>query len=322
MLLLQGHRSQYRKLCLTQGQAGSPRARKSKKGRQVKLKSPVSQGQRHRMGALINLLPSPISESRFEEMLNTLMSNAVSNETKQHVIKRAVLQCPSVPIKLMGLKLPSLLDSGSMVTLVYKGCFTKNILPLLQGSADDLTKAHLLFQLSTANNQVMPVSKYFEADISLLGVPIPCVGFLVVQDPNTILEPQHSTQLPGVITCNLIWLGCEEFRKVYGSEAFKTFHCPNGIHSLVFAQLCSFYHKGKLETQTLAANNHLANTSSLNVNTLGISPDAKIKTLGQVRQMHLVKSGWVMPGKPFASQQILQKFCREGLLKSPTKFRA
>ena len=86
----------------------------------------------------------------------------------------------SVSIELMALKGPSLLDSGSMVTLVCKGYFTQNILPLLQGLAGNLTKAHLLFQLSTSNNQIMPVSKYFEADVTLLGFPIPRVGFLVV----------------------------------------------------------------------------------------------------------------------------------------------
>ena len=91
-----------------------------------------------------------------------------------------------------------------MVTLVREGYFTKNILPLLQSSASNLTEAHSLFWLSAANNQVMPVLKYFEADINLLGFKIP----------------------PGVVRCDLIWLGCEEFRKVHGFEAFETFHCP------------------------------------------------------------------------------------------------
>ena len=135
----------------------------------------------------------------------------MSFETKQCVMKRAVSQCPSVPIEVLGQKVPSLLDSGSMITLVHKGYFLKNILPLLQGSAGKLTEAHSLFQLSAANNEVMLVSKYFEPDITILGFKIPWVGFLVVKDPNTLLEPQHSTQLLGVIGCNLIWLGCEEF---------------------------------------------------------------------------------------------------------------
>ena len=165
------------------------------------------------------------SKDKFESVLKTLSSNSISNDTKQRILRRAVLQCPSTTMEFLGLKVPSLLDSGSMVTLICENYFNKHILPLLHGTVEELTKAHSLFLLSTANNQVMPDLRYFKADISLLGFNIPSVGFLVVRDPNTILEPQHSTQLPGVIGCNLIRLGCEEFRKVYGFEAFENFCC-------------------------------------------------------------------------------------------------
>ena len=37
-------------------------------------------------------------------MIHTLSSNAVSSETKQKVMQRAVSQCPAVPIDLLGLK--------------------------------------------------------------------------------------------------------------------------------------------------------------------------------------------------------------------------
>ena len=123
-------------------------------------------------------------------MLKTLSSNVVSNETKQHVLKRAVSQCPSITMEFFDLKVPSLLDLGSMVMLIHKNYFNEYILPLLHGTVEELTEAHSLFQLSAANNQDMPVSKYFEADISILGFSIPSVGFLVVKDPNTILESQ------------------------------------------------------------------------------------------------------------------------------------
>ena len=98
---------------------------------------------------------------------------------------------------LLGQKVPLLLDSGSMVTLICEGYFTKNILPLLNKSPGKLTEAHSMFQLSATNNEVMPVLKYFEADVTLLGFRIPWVGFLVVKDPNVLLEPQHSIQLLG-----------------------------------------------------------------------------------------------------------------------------
>ena len=77
--------------------------------------------------------------------------------------------------------------------LICEGYFKKNTLPLLNKSTGNLTEAHSLFWLSTTNKEVMSVSKYFEADVTLLGFTVLHVGFLVVKDPNTLLEPQHNT---------------------------------------------------------------------------------------------------------------------------------
>ena len=210
--------------------------------------------------------------AKFEDMLRTLTNNAVSSETKQRVLNRAVSECPSISMGILGQKIPSLLDSRSMVMLICEGHFKKHVLPLLNNTSGNLTEAHSLFRLSAANNEVMPVSKYFEADVMLLGFKVPNVGFLVVKDPNTLLEPQHNTQLPGVIRCNLIQLGCEEFGRVHGLEALRKFCCPESIHPMIFVQMCSFYHQGKLSSssQTRPIDQNL-NLGSIKVNTSGIS---------------------------------------------------
>ena len=90
------------------------------------------------------------------------------------------------------------------------------------------------------------------------------MGFLVVKDPNVLLEPQHSTQLPGVIGCNLIWLGCEEFGRSYGFGVFEEFHCPDGVHPVVFTQLCSYYYQSKLpdNPQTQVSSNSVRSGTS------------------------------------------------------------
>ena len=142
----------------------------------------------------------PISPTlQYDKLLSTLASNAVSMETKQRVMKRAVSTCPTVNLNIQGREVPSLMDSGSMVILVQEGYFEKNILPMLKTLLGELSEAHSLFKLSAANNGVMLVSRYFEVDVNLLGFRVPKIGFLVVKDPNILLEPQHSTQLPGVI---------------------------------------------------------------------------------------------------------------------------
>ena len=116
-----------------------------------------------------------------------------------------------------------------------------------------------------ANNGAMPVSKYFEADINLLGFRVLKVGFLVVKDSNTLLEPQHAMQLPGVIGCNLIGLGCEEFGKQYGFECFENFQCPLSVHPVVFLQFCTFFHQERLKAQTESEGQDTSNVSSLGI---------------------------------------------------------
>ena len=148
---------------------------------------------------------------------------------------------------------------------------TNTFLPILHGMVEELAEAHSLFWLSAANNQDVPVLKYFEADVTILGFRIPSVEFLMVKDSNTVLEPQHSTQLPGVIRCNLIWLGCEEFGKVFGFEAFKTFKCPNEVHPLVFAQMCTLYHHGTAQTQSVPPTSNSQQSNSISVSSIPVT---------------------------------------------------
>ena len=145
---------------------------------------------------------------------------------------------------------------------------------MLKTSPGELSKAHSLFKLLAANNGVMPVSRYFEADVNLLGFRVPKVGFLVVKDPNTLLEPQHSTQLPGVIGCNLICLGGKEFGKLHGFECFKNFQCPSSVHLVVFSQFCTFFHQERLKNQAKSESQDTTNVSSS-----GISSEGKKKDL-------------------------------------------
>ena len=218
---------------------------------------------------------SSIPISKYEDLVRTLTS-AMSSEMKHKVMQRAVSQCPAVPMDLLSRQVPSLLDSGSMVTLIREGYFVKHIQPLLNKSSSKMAEAHSLFRQSAANNEVMPVSKYFEADVTLLGFRIPWVGFLVVKDPNVLLEPQHNSQLPGVIGCNLIQLGCEEFGRSYGFEAFEEFCCPESVHLVVFSQLCSHYHQSKL----LDGPSTSVSSNTINVSYSGISScEAKKKSL-------------------------------------------
>ena len=248
----------------------------------VKLKAPAPGDHRGKVKVDPTILIPPMLQ--YDELLSTLASNAVSIETKQRVMQRAVSTCPTVNLKVQGKEVPFFMDSGSMVTLIWEGYFEKNVLPILKSLLGELSEAHSLFKLSVANNGAMPVSRYFEADINLVGFRVPKVGFLVVKDPNTLLEPQCATQLPGVIGCNLIYLGCEEFGKQYGFKCFKNFKCPSSVHPVVFLQFCTFFHQERLKAQTESEGQDTTNVSSLGIGSKDKKDPTKEldTTLGQV----------------------------------------
>ena len=52
-------------------------------------------------GAVVDPLMSPIPASLYKDLVRTLTS-AVSSEMKHKVMKRAVSQCPAIPMDLLG----------------------------------------------------------------------------------------------------------------------------------------------------------------------------------------------------------------------------
>ena len=72
---------------------------KSVRGR-VKLNAPYFQGQGK--GAAVDPVIYPIPASRYEEMIQTLSSQALSSDMKHKVMQRAVSQCPAIPMDLLG----------------------------------------------------------------------------------------------------------------------------------------------------------------------------------------------------------------------------
>ena len=70
---------------------------------------------------------------------------------------------------------------------------------------------------------------------------MPKVGVLVIQKPNELLNDCHKTELPGVISWNVIKLANQVLVKKFGQESLENFDCATGISAL-FSQLCVFHH--------------------------------------------------------------------------------
>ena len=70
-----------------------------------------------------------LTRLNYSTLLQMLSKSTILAESKHQIMQRAVSNCPSVTLQLLGIELTSLLDSGSMVTLIRKGFFNEIYTP-------------------------------------------------------------------------------------------------------------------------------------------------------------------------------------------------
>ena len=193
-----------------------------------------------------------------------------------------LLKCPKVFISAHGIQIPSLLDSGSEVTLLQQSYFDKHILPKIKLATGEKANTHNLFKLTVANanDGQMPIKMYTELDLTFLGLKVPNVGVLIAEDPNQVLDKIHQTRLPGIVEWNLIWLSYNVFVQKYGTTGFDSFMCLEGVYPLLFSQLCIFYYSN------IEKNNTLGATSEVISQNIESSKSPKIDDLSKKDQLN------------------------------------
>ena len=146
-------------------------------------------------------------------------------------MQQSVAKCPKVSILSKGLQIPSLLDSGSEVSLIHYSYFKEHLLQNIETPTGEKSDAHVLFNLMAANDGQLPMKIY---DINFLGLKVLNVGFLITEEPNRVLDKKHQTKLPGSIGWNLICLMYQVLVEKYGEGNFNSFECPAGVNPLLF----------------------------------------------------------------------------------------
>ena len=131
---------------------------------------------------------------------------------------RAVAKCPKINLGYRGYQIPSLLDSGSDVSLIRQSYFNENLMHFVRAHSGEKSEVHTLFHLMAANDEQLPFTKYVELDLNFMGPIVPKVGILVLRDPNQLLDPRYWTRLPGVVGRNLVCLSFKQFIKLYGTS--------------------------------------------------------------------------------------------------------
>ena len=75
-----------------------------------------------------------------------------------------------------------------------------------------------------------------------MGLKVSNVGFLIINEPNNVLEKKHHTKLSGIISWNMIWLVYKVFINKYGEESLNSFQCLVGVNPLLSSQLCLYHY--------------------------------------------------------------------------------
>ena len=163
----------------------------------------------------------------------------------------AVAKCPKVCINTYGIQIPSLLDSGSEVTLLWQSYINKHILPKIKLVMGEKANTYTWFRLTVTNDGQMPIRMYTELHFTFWWVTVPNVGVLITEEPNQVLDKEHQTKLPGIVGWNLIQLSYNTFIEKYGTTGFDSFICPEGDNPLLFSQLYVFHYSDVWKNQTL-----------------------------------------------------------------------
>ena len=175
-------------------------------------------------------------------LFQTVSSNTISDEEKINILEQAVAPCPETKITIKDKSPNSLLDSGSMVTLMTQGYFKEHLHNSISDNTPGNTEAHQLFNLKGAGGNQIPLSKYFSCDINIGGMKIPEVGILVKTDCQLTTSKGVKTRLPVIVGCNLFRLATFKFIRDYGEEALKLFECPQHVDPLFFSCILLYYY--------------------------------------------------------------------------------
>ena len=146
-----------------------------------------------------------------------------------------------------GIQIPSLLASSSEITLLRQSYFEQDLLPKIKLAMSKKANAHKLFYLTVTNDGMLPIKMHTKLDITFLGLKVPNVGMLVIDDPSQVLDKKHHSKLPGIVGWNLVWLSNNVFVRKYGTSGFTSFTCLEGVNPHLFSKLCVYHYSDTCE---------------------------------------------------------------------------
>ena len=181
------------------------------------------------------------SKEDIDCLFQTVTSNTITSVDKLDILEKAVAPCPEINIQIKDQKPRSLLDSGSMVTLMTQSYFEECLKSKIPEPQPGGINAHNLFNLKGVGENQVPLNKYFTCNITIGGMVVPDVGVLVKTDRVLTTSKGVKTKVPVIIGCNVFKHTARKFIQDYRETALELFECPKEIDPLFFSCVELYY---------------------------------------------------------------------------------
>ncbi|KAL0151937.1 hypothetical protein M9458_052744 [Cirrhinus mrigala] len=114
--------------------------------------------------------------------------------SRDRFLERAVGTCPMVDLKIRGVLVSCLLDTGSQVSTIIEGFFREHFF----GNESYVLSTSGWLKITAANGLDIPYLGYMELDVEVMGMTLPECGFLIVK------ETPSSSSMAVLIGMNII----------------------------------------------------------------------------------------------------------------------
>jgi transposase InsO family protein len=111
-------------------------------------------------------------------------------------LRQAVGECPVATVKMDGVEIKCLLDTGAQVSLITESFFRENF------ANKGLVDVESYIRIHAANGQDIPFVGFIQVDLEVFGVVYKNMGFLVMKDVEGQMG-QRKKDVPGVIGSNI-----------------------------------------------------------------------------------------------------------------------
>jgi len=125
-------------------------------------------------------------------------SHTTGNIKEGSCLSKAIGVCPEAIVKLNGIDVRCLLDTGAQVSTITESFYRNHASTL--GGFVDITD---ILRISAANGGDIPYIGYVECNLKALGCTFEEMGFLIVKDPDDDTMKQRKHNVPGVLGSNI-----------------------------------------------------------------------------------------------------------------------